>query len=228
MSKYIVIITNCNAYNDRKYTMIKSVCNVLFKPFKIKYFFYVGNPEQKEEYILDNDTLKIKCGDTYDDLSLKLLKAYNYFYNNYKDDYKGILKLDDDVIFENWIYINKMINEYNGDFFGHVFHPHETGRQWHFGKSKDPIKNITSYSKKVDFDWIQGSCYYVSMKSVNKIVNHYHSNKEKNDFKDEWYDDIYMSKILMINNIYPDDLLRILEVNRIIYARPSYKNHSKK
>lgn len=222
MNKYLVIITNCRAYDDRRHMMLKSVCNVLFKPFKIRYFFYVGDSEQDQEYIVNGDMIKVKCGDTYDNLALKLLKIYTYVFDNFKDQYKGILKIDDDVVFEDWVSIHNMINNYKGDLFGHIFHPHETGRDWHFGKSKDPVKNKTLYSKTVDFDWIQGNIYYVSMNAVSKIVDYYHKNIN-NLFEDEWYDDIFICRILLNSSILPQDFIRVVERDKMIYAKP---NHS--
>ena len=138
---YIFIIYTYQTNLEHSKKMFENI-----KDIKAQRYIIIGNPDQTEDYSINNDVISLKCQDTYEhltDKTLMLLKSIPKIVKNLK----GIFKCDDDIILD--------VNKFNN-----------------FIKYFNTCSNIDYCGVKSNFDKIQycgGPLYYLSMNAINKL-----------------------------------------------------------
>ena len=164
-------------------------------------FILCGSDQTK----LDGRVLYLKCIDTYDGLSEKIMAAYEYLL---KYDFTHILKADDhdtqfslDDIQNIHLNYNEILN--SKDYIGQsIISPSQLGRIDHSGKI--PKESIW-YNKRYDGPGISyhggGETYILSKHAVELIV------QSKNEYVNYGrLEDVMVGSILLKHNIYPFQL----------------------
>ena len=200
-SRILKIFICCEKYEDR-IAKIKEECNKI----NIKdYLIFLGG--EKEEKI-DNHTIKLKCGDLYEDLPEKMFSVYQYLCKNkFPEMYDYFWKIDDDVNFARWntLLYNDLLNSLkNKDYAGFKLKfldkNKEPNREWHFGRvSEKSIWHNVAYQGKYETWADGGSTYFLSSKSLTFFLN---ENPHTIGLK-EIYEDVAVANFLKLNNISP-------------------------
>jgi len=191
MTKILYIFISC----QKNLVNVKEKINKMMNKLNYNdYFIGVGGYSYNKIY--KNHIIKLKCNDFYEGLSEKVLTIFKVLYNSklYKK-YDYICKLDEDMKI-----INHLINV-NDKYIGYV-HKHPSGsRNWHFNKFNN--KNHKYYNKLYTGNfvpWCLGGLGYYIHTSILYIFK-----KEILD-ENEIYEDVYISKILYKNKIYPSHI----------------------
>ena len=110
--KIIVFITSCEKCRNTRLIDCKNTWVNHLKKYNIPYYFVIGKPRMKKEFMIQDDILYVKCFDTYNHLPDKTRLIIKWFNNN---DYDYLLKCDDD----SFLYVNNLYNyELNADYIG--------------------------------------------------------------------------------------------------------------
>lgn len=115
-----------------------------YNPPHIRYLFVIGRPYQYTDFIIEGDTLFVKCRDTYEHLSFKTKKMLQFAHTH---NVSALIKVDDDT-FINW-------GAYSASFHNRDI----TG--WIFDKN---YQNVL---------YASGACYMLTRKIINHIVANY-------------------------------------------------------
>jgi hypothetical protein len=170
-SKFFLSVITCNKYENKRKQHEKQMDKC---PFDYKYF--IGNPELTEAQI-DGNVVYLPCSDAYEKLPEKVYEMLKWVKQNYPD-VEYIIKSDDDVKFnfKNLKILSRYIYENNIDYTGVKVKVKEGYGTCHLGKSEDPIINVNKqYIPNTVY--CAGPCYFLSMKSVNIILDNLMQNK---------------------------------------------------
>lgn len=139
--------------------------------------------------------LLLKCNDTYEGLSNKVVEMFKFIYKNpFLNSYSYFYKIDDDLNINKFIDYKKL----SGNYFGNIQN-YEGKRDWHLGKcSKGSIWNTKLYNGQF-IPWCKGGYGYILSKKALEIVAKYDK-----CYKDEIYEDLLIAKILADSNITPE------------------------
>ncbi len=203
-SKILKIFISCKKYSDQ-IVKIKHECSKL----SIKdYLIFTGG---KKEETIDNHTIKLKCGDLYEDLPEKMFSVYQYLCkNNFIDMYDYFWKVDDDVdclCWNSYLYTDLLGSLKNKDYAGFKLkfldQRKEPNREWHIGRvSKQSIWYNVPYQGQFETWADGGSTYFLSSKSVK-----YFSNEDPGLIGlKEIYEDVAVAKFLKSNKITPKEI----------------------
>lgn len=237
----IILIVCCQKYKDirQKYKLPKNT----YSNWEVVYLF--GNENQEQEYKYENNTLTIKCEDSYLFLMKKLILGMKYLYNifNIKD---GILRCGDDLIFKDNLLID-FLNSNKDDYMGKNFIKksiisneinlnntiHNTFMINYYERNQNEKiiinKQIKTYNDNLNIsklntvinisDFIAlGHIYYVSNKSVNLLINNFDSIfKTENNSYPYILEDLGVGYILFKNNIN-------LTLKQDLWYNPHYQN----
>jgi hypothetical protein len=138
-------------------------------------------------------TLNLECNDFYEGLPEKVIKTYNFIrINTIFSIYSYVCKLDDDMIINTLIPLHIL-----SDYCGYVY-KYQGNRNWHINKcSITSIFNTTPY--KGDYVvWCRGGYGYILSKKSLVILT-----TSSYNYKDDIYEDLCISKILHLNNVFP-------------------------
>lgn len=161
------------------------------------FMFVVGGFKQTE-FNERYRTLKLNCNDCYEGLPEKIIKTYNFISQNKRFDmYTHFCKLDDDMVIDHLIPLDKNLTDYCGEVNKVENVELSSARRYHVGRCTKGSKfNSTEYSGEY-VDWcLGGSGYLLSKKSLNILSG------DKNYFN-EIYEDLYVAKLLEGKGIYP-------------------------
>ena len=158
--------------------------------------FIIVVGDTKTYYDPKTKLLRISCNDNYEGLPEKIIKTYNFVHNSSIFlEYTHFCKLDDDMIINKLIDIN-LIKEKN--YYGNVLRTLNGDRKWHIGKCSTTSKFNNCEYNGIYVPWCGGGFGYIlSRYSLSFIIN-------DNTYKDEIYEDLYIAKMLLINNIKPE------------------------
>lgn len=111
----VILIVCCFKYKNirEKYKLEKTNYN----GWEVIYLF--GDENLDKDYILENNTLTVKCEDSYLYLMKKLILGIKYLYENYNIK-EGILRCGDDLIFNNDLLL-EFLNNSKNDYIGKNF-----------------------------------------------------------------------------------------------------------
>ena len=169
-----------------------------YSGWEVVYLF--GEERLETEYIYDNNTLTIKCEDSYLFLMKKLILGIKYL-NNIFNIKEGILRCGDDLIFKENLLI-EFLNSNKYDYIGKNFlkksinfneinittNIHNNFMINYYAKNKNELieinNNIIKYNNNLDINKLNktvnisnfialGHIYYLSNKSVNILINEF-------------------------------------------------------
>ena len=136
--------------------------------------------------------LELECNDFYEGLPEKIVKTYAFINQNMLfDKYLHICKLDEDMI------IHKLLDVHTlGDYCGTI-QSNDGNRRWHIGRCSAGCRFNDEEYKGIFVPWCKGGYGYVLSKyALGKIAT-------DSSYYDEIYEDLYIGKILHINNVFP-------------------------
>jgi len=218
-----ILIFSCHKHKEtrlKQFTLSKTE----YHGWKV--FIILGNPNLKDEYIINDNIITIKCEDSYIHILKKVVLSCKIILNLY-DIQQGILRCGDDLIFnENKLslflnnvnksdymglianYVNKMFPKYNNfmpDYF--ISHPDDL---------TNPLNGIPYNLNEMKFfnvvphcTYTGGVVFYLSVKSCNILINHMEIINWNVFYSDINYgypyiiEDIGIGFILSLNNISP-------------------------
>ena len=195
---YLFVILSCLKNQSLWPNILKLSKNIII---------FVGNENQKEDYLMKDNIIYLECPDNYESLSVKMISLIHAILNiDYFSDITHIIKIDDhDVIDSKWLTcdINKIIYGEYFDYGGYLIRNQTfCNREWHFGKcSNGSSWNNTIYSGEV-VPFIDGGSGYILSRRSMQIINQQYNNLDQVINK-YIYEDILMSLLLSKQNIYP-------------------------
>ena len=160
--------------------------------------FVVGGADQTY-FDHDANTLHLKCGDLYEDLPEKVLKAFLYIHQHF--DFEHVVKVDDDVII-NFSTLSHLIARMDAPYFGKMI-PSRRGAKpsetWHFDKVSE---NSRHYQRPFSFhggpeNWACGGMYAVRHDGLSLIAQ----NAVGVEAKDFLYEDHMIGSLLHKSSI---------------------------
>lgn len=201
MSKYILLIMNCEKYLHKRENQKSTWLQYL--PNTILYFHVIGrniDVEKDKDYIIDhsNNMLYVNTPDDYNSLPQKVISAFDAINKEYKGQYEYIFKTDDDQVnatdniglfFENLINIlEKRAEEISdkihyGGFIVDVKFDHVS--KYYTIHKELPTNLIVERGK-----YCNGRFYLLSKESITDLVT------KKEQFKKEYFEDYSMGKYL--------------------------------
>lgn len=181
---------------------------------------FYGNPNQEEDFILNDRILSLKCNDTYDFLPIKVLLMIKAIIKlNIFKDVTHIFKIDDhDTRFNENIdqKLIDILNISNIDYGGQkVIYPNKNGkisgdRKWHFNKvPKDSFWDNKMYKGPYN-SWALGGYGYILSRKSMRLINNYYDKNKNNIIKNHIYEDLMISSILVKYNIFPIQIKNII------------------
>ena len=205
--EYLFIIYSCKK-NIEKADYLYSLINDKLKKSKV-YIIYGDNQLETNYKIIDDKYLVLRCGDDYDNLCQKtitIMKTVSIIF----PDIKGIFKCNDDMV-PNIKLMKEIISLIDHDisinYLGKkVSIKQEYFTKDHYNKCFDEKDKILNMPIKLDtLEWITGSLYYVSNKSINILKNI--------DYSKYYFEDYMVSDILIKNNIQLYDISTYTDQN---------------
>jgi hypothetical protein len=149
----------------------------------------------KNELLIEDKILFIKCNDNYEGLPEKIIKSFSFIIDNENfNKYTHFCKLDEDMIINKLLDFDEIKN-YN--YCGCANYNNFGNRNWHIGKCSPNSKfNNIPYSG-IYVNWCMGGYgYIISRFAINEIKNN-------NDFYNHIYEDLYIAILLKNKNILP-------------------------
>jgi hypothetical protein len=199
--KGAIIIYSCHKYKDTRLKKFKLEHNE-YGGYKV--FYVLGNPNITNDYIFIENMLIIKCEDSYIHLLKKVCLGMKIISETYTIE-EGIIRCGDDIMLNEEKLINfattpnkyhyigyktEIIKTYKEERIYNTFmYDYYRTRQEDFtnilhGLKDKTIDDIQKLSYIPRIDYAVGVIYYLSMKSVEHIINHMKS-IEYNIFKEE-------------------------------------------
>jgi hypothetical protein len=223
--KGAIIIYSCHKYKDTRLKKFKLEHNE-YGGYKV--FYVLGNPNITNDYIFIKNTLIIKCEDSYIHLLKKVCLGMKIISETYTIE-EGIIRCGDDIMLneEKLIKFVNTMNKY--DYIGYkvsltkihketkiynrfMYNYYDT-HQEDFTNVLHGLKDKTLHDiQKISYipcvDYVGGVIYYLSMKSINNIINHmksieYNIFKEENGTYPYTIEDVGVGYILNEYNIVP-------------------------
>lgn len=194
-----LMIISCRA-NQHKIDFVREH---YYSSLQIPYCFVVGDPELNAEWEVSGDILRVRCPDSYESLTQKVLKAFSFFY--LFTDFSGVLKLDDDCAVTRMqefrtIFQQDFCNSAN-DYMGTIIRP-PVGRAWHFGKCIDDTTSRRPYALPHQSEWCGGGeGYFLSRRSLECLFEY--TTKYPDVTLGQLYEDVFVSWVLARYNISP-------------------------
>lgn len=184
------------------------------------YLIFTGG---KEEKILEENVIQLKCRDLYEDLPEKMFAIYRYLADKgYADKYDFFWKIDDDIDWLRWnpSRENQLIKSLaNYDYAGFQIKTKEGKRGWHIGRVRE---DSPWYNKRYDGDYVDwtagGATYFLSFKAIKKLKNFCKPSEIRYQ---EIYEDLAVAKFLkkcgitpIEINPWPDKAVLRLDINK--------------
>jgi hypothetical protein len=195
---YILLLTHKNNLKQvRDKNWLKKV--------KLPYIILYGDPTIEDDYHYNKDenTLIVKCPDTYEYLTLKLACAYKAILHMPEtSNITGIFKIDDDVVVNLKELYNYIDTSNKNDYVGHSHRTDKILCSHHQSKvSNNLLKNLTFTLKALDFCY--GPMYFLSKKALNIIVGKF-SYHNFSIYSTDIFEDYTFATLLKKSDIYPD------------------------
>ncbi|MDJ0632807.1 MAG: tetratricopeptide repeat protein [Xenococcaceae cyanobacterium MO_188.B29] len=203
--KIAIMIITC----QKNKQIVPFLKKYLYQQLSIPYFFVIGNQSLSSDWFYESDILYVKTPDTYDALTEKVTKALECVYGLF--NFKGILKLDDDIWIKNTDkflnFIHWLEHECREDYLGRVvgtegFMSTWMGRCYHWGRGEQNIINNEPYKQPNLAKYCGGGeGYYLSQRSINTIVEY--RLKCPDTIHNEFIEDKYIGETLYLHGINP-------------------------
>ena len=182
----MTIILNLIVYNPQfEYNEMKNIIIKYLEIRKIKYFFYYYDNNITEEYIIENNILKIKGQETFlPGILEKTIKAFEIVTKDLNIHYDYLLRTNISTIvdiekLENYLNLNNV--EYAG------------GHTWELNWL-DPKSGIID-NRYFGLNFISGTAIIISYDNIKLLINN------KNELNRELIDDVSIGLFFQKNNI---------------------------
>tara|TARA_B110000967_G_C18744022_1_gene489260 strand:- start:15 stop:734 length:720 start_codon:yes stop_codon:yes gene_type:complete len=232
MKNILILIFSCKIYKHRIDNLEKIGYFNYLDQNNANYFIVTGDTSIDNEYEIDNKNFIINIGDTYDQLPIKVLKAF--ILAQYLFDCDLILKIDDDCLINldkfynnidyflennyvgclsncnyfyynpHWNGLNNSLSKYHGPYMG-------GGTAYVITKKiiDDLCDNYDIVSKLLDIELYEDKLIGDSIRLLNYNIN-FHSiwNKKKKNIKylklrvKNSYDSNFFKDYMIINDIF--------------------------
>jgi len=188
----IILIVSCQKHQFTRLMEYKLSCDT-YSGWKV--INVIGDLFLEQDYILNGNTLTIKCEDSYIHLLKKIVLALKYLYNIF-DIKQGVLRCGDDVIFNEDVLIDFLNMKNKPDYYGnssiqqnylnpnisnigtvddyymvnyYLTHPEDFNNPNHNLKDVD----ISKYIKRPHIEnGAGGNLFYISNKSCCVLIEH--------------------------------------------------------
>ena len=100
MKKYFIAILCCQSRMEKMELQKKKYLNNIESLYPdVEYYYFIGNPNQNEKWIINKEKklITLKCPDDYLNLPQKTHCVLEFVKNNYPN-IKGVFKTDDDIV----------------------------------------------------------------------------------------------------------------------------------
>jgi hypothetical protein len=194
---YILLLTHKN-------NLKKVKDKYWLKEVNLPYIILYGDEsiEHDYHYNKDENTLIVKCPDTYEYITLKLACAYKAILNiSETSNITGIFKIDDDVVVNLKELYNYIDTFDKNDYVGHAHRTNKTICSHHQSKvSNNLLKNLTFTLQALDFCY--GPMYFLSKKALQNIVGKF-SYHNFSIYSTDIFEDYTFANLLKKSDIYP-------------------------
>lgn len=174
------------------------------KEVKLPYIILYGDEsiENDYHYNKDENTLIVKCPDTYEYLTLKLACAYKALLHMPEtSDITGVFKIDDDVVVNLKELYNNIDTFNKNDYVGLAYRCNDTICSHHQSKvSNKLLKNLTFSLQALDFCY--GPMYFLSKRSLQNIVSKF-SYHNFSIYSTDIFEDYTFATLLKKSGIHP-------------------------
>ena len=190
----LYLFISCQKLIHKNYERIK---DMMKKKNYEKYIIITGG-HSENSYNNNTKRLKLNCNDTYEGLPEKVIKTYKFIHENEEfNDISHICKLDEDMILKRLLKKKKLSH-----YCGNVCRK-KGNRRWHIGKCSPSSKFNKIPYRGIYVPWCTGGHGYVLSKKSLGIL------KNKKNYNNEIYEDLYIAKVLRRNKIFPKQLKNI-------------------
>lgn len=188
----LYIFISCKQRIKMCYPRIQKMMNEL----KSDNYIIVTGGNHEHTYSRDKHLLELDCNDYYEGLPEKVIKTYKFICERKVfNSFTHFCKLDDDMVIKKTFEISMLT-----DYCGKLHRSIPGNRNWHIGKCTKGSKFNTAAYTGAYVPWCLGGCgYIVSMNSLRILSN------DENYFN-EIYEDLYVSKILYEKQINPTNI----------------------
>jgi hypothetical protein len=247
--KGAILIYSCHKHKDTRLKEFK-LPNNEYNGWKV--FYILGDPRINNDYITDN-TVVLKCEDSYIHVAKKVVMGIKFIYNTY-DIEEGVLRCGDDLVFNETSLMNFLKKEDKQDYMGviandspilvaeqNAFMPsyylsHQEDLQNPLHGIPYNIQEMMMFNKVPKLKYAGGVVVYLSNKSCNTLIAHFESIGwnifESNDKYGYPYiiEDIAVGYVLHLNNIfvnkYPLYINELADFNK--YKKLPFALHTNK
>jgi hypothetical protein len=177
--------------NKPKYMERRDYLYNFLKTFEYRYIVVESG---SDELVFNSDTnvLNIDIEETYENLPKKIMKAYEWIYNQF-NNITHVYKIDDNFCDKILNFIPASFSTYN--YYGN-FIVETLINTWHQGKCTDDVLNNTVYTKQFINPYAGGGYGYILSRSAIKILI-----DNKDDIINEIYEDKAIGDVLYAHNI---------------------------
>lgn len=238
--KGAILIYSCHKHKDTRLKEFR-LTNDEYDGWKV--FYILGNPSIEKDYMTNDNTILLKCEDSYIHVAKKVVLGIKFVFDKYEIE-EGILRCGDDLIFDenNLVEFLKMQNKQ--DYMGVVanqettnivsetnffmpsyYYSHQEELSNPLNCIKLSINELMSLNQVPKLKYAGGVIVYLSKKSCDVLVSHFES-IEWNVFQSHpiygypyIIEDISVGYILYINNIH-------VQAYPFYVDNPSLKNNT--
>jgi hypothetical protein len=175
------------------------------KKVKLPYIILYGDTTIEDDYYYNKNenTLIVKCPDTYEYITLKLACAYKaILHMSETSNITGVFKIDDDIVVNLKELYNYIDSSNKNDYVGHAYRANKTLCSHHQSKvSNNLLKNLTFTLQDLEFCY--GPMYFLSKKALSIIVGKF-SYHNFSIYSTDIFEDYTFATLLKKSDIYPD------------------------
>ncbi len=196
--KFFICILSHKGSNFRDSQMEKLI---RYNNENIIFYYFIGDPDQKEEWIIDSEkkVIRIKCADNYESLPMKTYRSLEYAFKNHFDEIEGVFKTDDDIDLDLDLLYKNLCKNSELEYFGNpVIVRNEYMSSWHFGKCEDANINTTPQQVPISH-YCSGGGYYINKKNLHRIL------EMQDVFTSNIFEDVCTGIALNSIGVYPDN-----------------------
>ena len=183
-----ILIYSCHKHKDTRMKEFK-LPNNEYAGWKV--FYILGNPNIKNDILLEN-TILLKCEDSYIHVAKKVVMGIRFIYENYVVE-EGVLRCGDDLVFNESSLINFLNKRDKEDYMGIVannsptiyveennFMPayylsHQEDLQNPLHGIPYTIQEMMRFNRVPKLKYAGGVVVYLSNKSCKTLVEHFES-----------------------------------------------------
>ncbi len=194
----LLIIYSCKKYSFLHQDYIKKYTELGYDVFIV-----YGVPTIEEQYLINfnENIIKLRCKDNFEDLPFKTYALLKMFLNEEKfQKYDFLIKMDDDteLNIHHDVFVKSPLFENN--YFGQqLIKSQPMLHNYHFGKCFSNELNSKLYDLEINLEWGAGFFYVLSRNAINLIVGDIRGYSDL--LNENLYEDMMIGYIMSNNNI---------------------------